>query len=92
MFVTITIQTYNRSAVLAETLESLRPLQCPAGVEYEILVVDNNSTDDTPQVLQKYGVLLAPRLRSVFEPQQGLSHARNRAVRSPRGDRVLSGR
>ncbi len=88
MFVTITIQTYNRSAVLAETLESLRPLQCPAGVEYEILVVDNNSTDDTPQVLQKYGVLLAPRLRSVFEPQQGLSHARNRALREAQGEIV----
>lgn len=88
MFITVTIQTYNRSAVLAETLESLRPLRCPAGVEYEILVVDNNSTDGTPEVIRKYCGLLAPRLRSVFEPRQGLSHARNRALAEARGEVV----
>jgi glycosyltransferase involved in cell wall biosynthesis len=88
MFVTVTIQTYNRSAVLAETLESLRPLRCPAGVEYEILVVDNNSSDNTPDAIRRYGDILSPRLRSVFEPAQGLSHARNRALAEARGDIV----
>jgi glucosyl-dolichyl phosphate glucuronosyltransferase len=88
MFVTVTIQTYNRSAVLAETLESLRPLRCPAGVEYEILIVDNNSTDGTQDVIRKYGGVLAPRLRSVFEPRQGLSHARNRALQEAKGQIV----
>jgi len=88
MFVTVTIQTYNRCGLLAETLESLRSLRGPAAVEYEILVVDNNSTDGTAQVLEKYGRLLAPRLRSVFEPQQGLSHARNRALREAQGQIV----
>jgi len=85
MFVTVTIQTYNRSAMLAETLESLRSLRCPATIEYEILVIDNNSKDDTPDVIRRYGELLAPRLRSVFEPQQGLSHARNRALAEAKG-------
>lgn len=88
MFVSITIQTYNRSALLAETLESLRALRCPPAVDFEILVVDNNSTDETPQIIQKYRVLLAPRLRSVFEPQQGLSHARNRALQEAKGEIV----
>jgi len=88
MFITVTIQTYNRSAVLAETLESLRSLRCPAGVEYEILVVDNNSTDRTPEVIQEYGGILAPRLRSVFEARQGLSHARNRALQEAKGQIV----
>jgi glycosyltransferase involved in cell wall biosynthesis len=73
---------------LAETLGSLHTLRCPQNIEYEILVVDNNSDDGTPQVIQKYSQVLAPRLRSVFEPQQGLSHARNRALREARGQIV----
>jgi len=88
MFVSITIQTYNRSGMLAETLESLRWLRRPAAVDYEILVVDNNSTDDTREVVQRHGRVLTPRLRSVFEPRQGLSHARNRALAEARGDIV----
>jgi glycosyltransferase involved in cell wall biosynthesis len=88
LFVTVAIQTYNRSATLAETLKSLRDLRCPETAEYEILVVDNNSNDGTPQVIQEYGRLLAPRLRSVLEPRQGLSHARNRALQEARGQLV----
>jgi glucosyl-dolichyl phosphate glucuronosyltransferase len=88
MFVSATIQTYNRADVLAEMLESLRPLRCPAGVEYEILVVDNNCTDGTQDVIEKYRTLLAPRLRSVVETAQGLSHARNRALQEAQGQVV----
>jgi len=88
VFVTITIQTYNRAATLAETLESLRNLRCPEATEYEILVVDNHSSDDTPQVIEEYRRLLAPRLRSVVETRQGLSHARNRALQEARGQIV----
>ncbi len=88
MFVSVTIQTYNRSGMLAQTLESLRKLRCPEAVDYEILVVDNNSKDDTPEVIRRYVDMLAPRLRSVFEPRQGLSHARNRALGEAKGDIV----
>ncbi len=87
-FITVAIQTYNRSATLAETLRSLRDLRCPEATEYEILVVDNNSNDGTPQVIQEYRRIIAPRLRSVLEPQQGLSHARNRALREAKGQIV----
>jgi glycosyltransferase involved in cell wall biosynthesis len=88
VFVSVTIQTYNRSAVLAQTLDSLRSLRCPEKADYEILVVDNNSSDDTPNVIRRYMDLLSPRLRSVFEPRQGLSHARNRALAEARGEIV----
>ena len=87
-FVTVTIQTYNRAATLAETLESLRHLRCPDATDYEILVVDNNSQDGTAQVIEQYRRLLAPRLRSVVETRQGLSHARNRALQEARGEIV----
>jgi len=88
MFATVTIQTYNRAETLAITLESLRVLRCPESVDYEILVVDNNSSDHTPEVIHKYTQMLAPHLRSVFESKQGLSHARNRALNEAKGEIV----
>jgi glycosyltransferase involved in cell wall biosynthesis len=87
-FITVVIPTCNRSATLAETLGSLRDVRCPEATEYEILVVDNNSTDGTPEVVHQYTHILAPRLRSVSEPRQGLSHARNRALQEARGQIV----
>ena len=88
LFATVTIQTYNRAGILVETLESLRLLRCPENIDYEILVVDNNSSDETQGVLKKYQEILAPRLRSVFEEQQGLSYARNRALKEAKGEIV----
>ena len=50
--------------------------------------MDNNSSDDTPDVIRRYRDVLGPRLRNVFEPRQGLSHARNRALAEAKGDIV----
>ncbi|ANS73294.1 glycosyl transferase [Paenibacillus yonginensis] len=76
----IIICTYNRAALLCQTLESLKDLR---GVEQaEIIVVDNRSTDDTREVAGRFvnrGVLPAP-CRYVFEPVQGLSAARNAGI------------
>jgi len=88
MFVTISIQTYNNADVLKQALQSLAGLTCPDGVDYEILVVDNNSSDGTAAVIEQSRALLGPRLRSVFEPRQGLSYARNRAIAEARGEIV----
>jgi glycosyltransferase involved in cell wall biosynthesis len=85
VFVSITVQTYNRSAVLAEMLESLHALRCPQKTDYEILIVDNNSSDDTQDVVRRYREILGSRVRGAFEPRQGLSHARNRAWREAKG-------
>ena len=49
--ISVIIPTFNRSSMLASAVESvLGQLSC--GVEYELLVVDNNSTDDTPEVVE----------------------------------------
>ena len=50
------------------------------GDAYEVLVVDNNSTDETPNILRELKERCGHRLRVVSETQQGLSHARNRAL------------
>ena len=88
MFVTISIQTYNNAAVLQQALQSLAELRCPEGVDYEILVIDNNSSDGTAAVIEQSRAVLGPRLRSVFEPRQALSYARNRAIAESRGEIV----
>ena len=49
--VTVAICTWNRCELLRQTLEQMTRLLIPAGLEYEILVVDNNSTDATEQVV-----------------------------------------
>ena len=82
--VSVVICTYNRCDLLPPALESVVE-QSAAGVGYEVIVVDNNSTDGTRRVVE---AMIARRghanLRYVFEGEQGLSHARNAGVRAAR--------
>lgn len=80
---TVAICTWNRAALLPEVLGQLARVQPPAG-GWEVLVVNNNSTDDTEHVLDAFEGRLP--LRRAFEQQQGLSHARNTAVKEAGGE------
>jgi glycosyltransferase involved in cell wall biosynthesis len=86
MKISVCICTYNRSQSLARTLDSL---SIPTGdaASTEVLIVDNNCTDGTAQVVESFRNKL-PILR-VLETLQGLAHARNRAVAEFRGDLLL---
>lgn len=84
---TVAICTWNRAALLAQTLRQLVCLSIPPGVEWELLVVDNNSTDTTPSVLASFRDRLP--LRPVREQRQGKSHALNRAAEEARGNYIL---
>ena len=72
------IPTYNRSHLVEEAICSLQ-LQDNAGPRWRLLVVDNASSDDTPQRLARLQRKW-PRLITVRENRQGLSHARNRGI------------
>lgn len=85
-FITISIQTYNNASLLSDTLRSLTQLQKPVNKDFEILVIDNNSRDGTCLVLQDFEQLSSPKFRYVFEPNQGLSYARNRAITEAKGE------
>src|SRR5690625_6066599 len=78
--ITLVICTYNRAAYLKDTLQDLAAQDAPAGL-FEILVVNNNSEDETELVSRQFGEE-NPGLafRMVTEREKGLSHARNRAV------------
>ncbi|WP_297529697.1 glycosyltransferase [Thiohalobacter sp.] len=70
--------TYNRAARLPALIAAMRAQACP--LPFEILVIDNNSSDNTPRVLETLAAQPGPPLRVVRETRQGISHARNRAL------------
>ena len=82
----IIVCTYNRSFWLRNCLRSLEQ-SCADGSEVEVLIVDNNSSDDTKTVAAEYMARLR-NFRYVLETAQGLSHARNRGFTEARGKYV----
>lgn len=78
MSITVVICTWNRSALLDATMSGMRNLLQPTGTDWQLLVVDNASTDDTQRVLSRHAADLPVRV--IIEERQGLSHARNCAV------------
>lgn len=84
----IVIATYNRAGDLAGTLDSLAALR-PDG-PWEVVVVDNNSTDGTRGVVEAAAARFPVELRYVFERQQGRSPALNAGIRASRGAVVVT--
>jgi glycosyltransferase involved in cell wall biosynthesis len=87
MRVTIAICTWNRADLLGQTLEQMTRLRVPLDVELEVLVVNNNSTDSTDEVIESFSLRLP--VRRVFEPKPGLSAARNHATRVAKGEYII---
>jgi glycosyltransferase involved in cell wall biosynthesis len=85
--VSIAICTYNRSESLQRTLSSLAQQNDINIDAMEVLVVDNNCTDSTANVVEAFRERLP--IGRVAESRQGLAHARNRAVADFRGDVLL---
>jgi glycosyltransferase involved in cell wall biosynthesis len=80
--VTVLICTWNRARLLGETLTSLRKMHVPPTCRWEVVVVDNNSTDETRDVVARVAPSFPVRLDYVFEPRQGKSHAMNAGMRA----------
>jgi glycosyltransferase involved in cell wall biosynthesis len=86
--VSVNLCTYNRHQLLHDALESIVSNQIDNGVQYEVVVVDNNSTDQTPQVVQSFIERGHRNVRYVFEGRQGLSYARNAGIAQARSNIV----
>lgn len=84
--ITVILCTYNRCQSLAKALESVAAQTFPQPVEWEVLVVDNNSRDQTREVVQDFCHQYPGRFRYLFEPRQGKSHALNTAIGEAKGD------
>ena len=83
--VTVVLCTYNRCRYLTGALESIAKSEMADSVTWEILVVDNNSTDQTRDVVEGFCHRYPQRVRYLFEPKQGLSYARNAGIEHSRG-------
>jgi len=87
--VTVAICTWNRQTLLKSTFESLERMRISASTRWELLVIDNGSTDGTAGVVADWISRGTLPLRYVYEPVLGLSNARNRAIREARAEWVL---
>lgn len=85
--ITVGIPTWNRSELLKGTLDQLLSSIVPAGVHREIIVADNNSTDNTQEVLEFFGDL--HDVVNIYEPRQGRSYALNRIIERASGEYIL---
>lgn len=82
---TVLIPTYNRAALLDETLQSMRSLRLRAGRTWNAIVIDNNSSDDTRTVVERQARDFPVSLRYLFEPRQGRSSALNAGITAADG-------
>ncbi len=83
--ISVVIPTYNRASMLGITLDSLLGQTYPPD-QYEIIVCNNNSTDDTESLLATYATANPGRIIPLFEQRQGVHYARNRAAHVASGD------
>lgn len=80
MCYSVIIPAYNEAAELPATMASIRVAAARVGERCEIVVVNNNSTDNTSEIARKHG---ADRI--VFEPFNQIARARNAGARAARG-------
>lgn len=89
MHISVVLGTYNRAGSLRSALESFANLAVPMGLSWELLVVDNNSTDLTPMVVERFARNAAYPVRYIFEKRQGRSAALNAGIAHANGEIVV---
>lgn len=86
MDLTVLICTWNRAQSLHLALDSIARCVVPAPIQWEVLIVDNNSTDATKQVCESFIAQNPNRFRYLFEPKQGKTNALNSGIQAARGE------
>jgi glycosyltransferase involved in cell wall biosynthesis len=81
--VSVVIPTYNRSALLRSTVNSV--LSQDTQTTFEVIVIDNNSSDDTKDVVDSLIERHPAQVRYIVERKQGNAHARNRGIEEAKG-------
>ena len=86
--ISVVLCTYNRAASLKSTLESFSGLTLPFGLDWELIVVDNNSKDNTVEVIRDFTKTARFCVRYIFESRQGRSAALNAGIAAAKGEIV----
>lgn len=87
--VSIVVCCYNSAAVIVPTLKALSAQSVPPGIGYEVILVDNNCTDETVRLAERTWKNPAVPMSIIKEPQPGLIHARKTGVFKARYDILL---
>lgn len=87
--VSIMVPTYNRAEMLEQALLSLNELDYPKN-KYEVIVVNDGSTDNTKQVVRKTAKKVSYKLRYLFQENKKLSAARNLAIKNAKNQVIVS--
>ncbi len=80
------ICTRNRSESLRLTLQSVQEMKVPAGLAWELIVVDNGSRDNTREVFTEFAASSEIKSRYTLEQTPGVAHARNRGIAEAEGE------
>ena len=86
MKISVIIATYNRSDRLRLALKSLDEMAAPSGVCWELIIIDNNSSDSTKEVCNEFQQKNTLIFKYIFEPRQGKAYALNEGIREATGD------
>lgn len=84
----VVICTYNNATLLDRALAAISKQQVTSDLQWEVVVVNNNCTDETPDVVERYSKSVGMSVRMITEPQQALTPARVCGVRSTDGEWV----
>jgi hypothetical protein len=85
MDISVVVATYNGGKNLMMVLTSLAASQIPPGYSWEVIIVDNNSTDQTRAIAESFIARGHQNVRYLFEPRRGKSFALNTGIRESKG-------
>jgi glycosyltransferase involved in cell wall biosynthesis len=86
MKASIIICTCNRAKSLKRTLESIKTMFIPRDLLWELVIVDNNSRDNTREIVEDFQTNSELNVVYVFEERKGLANARNSGIREAKGE------
>ena len=89
MDITVAICTWNRACLLDDTLMHLNDVLVPDGMKWEVLIINNNCSDHTADVVARHERAGLLPIRIVHEPEPGHSNARNCGVRNAAGETIV---
>jgi len=89
MDISIIICSYNRSHNLPDCFSCLEKQLLTSAIDWEIVLIDNNSSDKTKSVTENFNNNSALNIRYFFEPKQGLSAARNKGIKEANGSYLI---
>jgi glycosyltransferase involved in cell wall biosynthesis len=86
MKISLIVAVYNGGELLRKNLKSISNLKISPNTEFETLVIDNNSVDDTSYIIKEYVKKYPERFRYIYEQKPGRSNALNTGINASKGE------